>query len=70
MGMSTNASTFLPLDALAGQLGLPRKWLSDEARAGRIPYLIAGGRKVFDAEQVRQVLLSRATQPAGVADGK
>ena len=65
--------TFLSLDALAGRLGLPRKWLADEVRAGRIPYLEAGGRRVFDTEQVRGALLKRARQAPearGCADGK
>ena len=53
-------SPFLPLDALAERLGLPRKWLADEVRAGRIPFLVAGGRRLFDPEQVRAVLLGRA----------
>ena len=58
-------STFLPLDALATTLGLPRRWLADEIRAGRIPFLLAGGRKVFDPAQVRAVLLERAAGQVG-----
>lgn len=40
--------------------GLSAAWLKAEAEAGRIPYLKAGRRMLFDAEAVEAVLIRRA----------
>lgn len=45
---------------LARRLGLPRKWLVDEANAGRLPALRAERKLVFNLEAVRRVLAERA----------
>ena len=63
---------FVPLDALATTLGLPRQWLKTEADAGRIPFLKAGRRRVFDPDAVARVLSDRASARTseGVHDGQ
>lgn len=53
---------FLPLDALAATLGLPRTWVKNQADAGAIPSLELNGRRVFDAELVRASLRDRMRQ--------
>ena len=52
----------MPLEALASSLGLPRKWLRDEADAGRIPCLRIGRRLLFSLEAVQEVLAERAAK--------
>ncbi len=64
--MST--AKFIPLDALATTLGLPRRWLRGEAMAGRIPSLIVGNRRLFNPDAVRQALERRAAQPGTTAE--
>ena len=56
------APPFVPLDALASELGLPRQWARREAEAGRIPSLLINGRRLFDVETVRRVLLQRISK--------
>lgn len=55
-------SVFLPLDAVASTLGLPREWLRREAEAGRIPALSIGRRRVFNPDAVAHALLKRASE--------
>ena len=50
----------LTLRALARALRLTATWLGAEAHAGRIPSLMAGRRRLFSLEAVRQALLKRA----------
>jgi len=45
---------------LERQTGAPAGWLLDEAAAGRIPYLRAGNRYLFDLSVVEPLLRSRA----------
>jgi len=47
---------YLPLDALAATLNLPRPYLRRLAREGRIPVLHVNGRLRFDEVQVRGAL--------------
>ena len=48
---------------LARLLKIPRKWLIDEADAGRIPFLRIGrGRRLYNVEAVTKVLAGRAAQ--------
>ena len=67
-GMET--TNLLTIRMLAQRLKLPATWLRTEAQAGRIPYLKAGQRMLFNAEAVERVLLDRAagTTPQKVPD--
>jgi hypothetical protein len=51
---------FIPIEALAGKLGLPLGWLKTEAEAGRIPVLPVGRFLRFDLEAVRRCLVQRS----------
>jgi len=53
---------FVDLDALSRRLRLPKAWLRREARAGRIPALMAGKQRRFNVEAVRLVLSDRAAE--------
>ena len=55
-----NAAPYIPLDALAATLKLPRPWLRKEADAGRIPHLKIGRRRLFQVQQVQEALAERA----------
>lgn len=48
---------------LAARLRLPAGWLWEEAEAGRIPSLVAGGKRRFSVEAVRRTLAERAAHP-------
>lgn len=48
------------LYGLATALVLPAKWLEEEADAGRIPFLQAGKRRLFNTQTVKALLLARA----------
>jgi hypothetical protein len=50
----------LRLSQLAHRLHLPRPWLRDEARAGRIPCLRIGRKLLFSLPAVERVLANRA----------
>jgi excisionase family DNA binding protein len=50
------STTFHTLDSLAGWLGLPRAFLHDLARDGKIPCLRVGRWMRFDEEAVRTAL--------------
>ena len=51
---------------LSRELGVSQVWLREEAEAGRIPALPAGGRNfVFDRESVETALAERASEPIG-----
>ena len=52
--MSTRA--YISAIELANELGLPLGWLKTEAKAGRIPSLQVGRRRLFDADAVRKAL--------------
>ena len=51
-----NTTAFITLDALAVELGLPRRYLRELVEAGRIPFLLSGQRRFFDAATVREAL--------------
>lgn len=42
-------NSLIRLRDMASQLGVPSKWLKEQAEAGKIPALKAGGRWLFDA---------------------
>ncbi len=58
--MEQQESQYVPLDALAVILGLPRTFLRREAERGAIPFVQAGAFRRFDPEQVREHLRRRA----------
>jgi hypothetical protein len=51
---------FVPLRRAATRLGVPASWLRAEALAGRVPYLRAGRRMLFNPRAIEAVLLDRA----------
>jgi excisionase family DNA binding protein len=53
---------YISLEALAGRLGLPRRFLREQARRGVIPCLRIGGRMRFEESAVRDALRRRAEQ--------
>ncbi len=63
-------SEYLPLDALATRLGLPRTWLKREADSGRLPYVQAGAHRRFDEDQVREHLRQQAERNAEALRGQ
>jgi excisionase family DNA binding protein len=52
--------TFVHIHRLAHELGLPKKWLLDEAKSGRIPAVKAGRLLRFDVAEVRKALTAPA----------
>ena len=54
---------FVGLATTARQLGVPRSWLRREVKAGRIPCLDIGNRRLFDVEAVKASLDQRETTP-------
>ena len=48
------------LDQLARLLPVSKRWLHQEARAGRIPSLMAGHRRLFNIEAVKTAIAARA----------
>lgn len=63
-----NEKRLCNLLALSRQLGLPVSWLKAEARAGNIPCLRVGKRKLrFDVKAVERTLTRRAGK-GGQAD--
>lgn len=55
------------LEELARRLPVSKRWLQREARAGRIPSLIAGNRRLFNVEAVRAAIAERAAKAEGGA---
>ena len=51
---------FIPAEHAAEQLGVPAAWLKAQGKAGDIPSIETGTRRLFNVEQVRGVLLNRA----------
>ena len=55
------------LEELAQRLRLSKRWLHAEAVAGRIPFLKAGHKRLFNVEAVHRSLATRAAEtPGGV----
>ncbi len=51
-----NEPRFVPLYTLARRSGIPEAFLKKEADAGRIPYIQAGRRRLFNQTDVEAVL--------------
>jgi hypothetical protein len=56
-------SQLLPLGAMARIVHVPTKWLREQAKAGSIPSLDAGGALLFHAPTVQKILTARAQAP-------
>jgi hypothetical protein len=54
--------TFISLQRAASRLGVPAAWLRAEAEAGRVPFLRAGRRLLFNPDSVAAALLERAKE--------
>lgn len=67
--MQTHES-LVSLDELARLLRLSRRWLGREVAAGRLPFLQAGRRRVFNVTAVRQSLSERAKGESVVSRAK
>lgn len=57
-------SELLTLPRMARRLGVTQAWLRDEAKAERVPCLMAGNRYLFDPEAVQAALVARAGSTA------
>lgn len=55
------------LEELARRLPVSKRWLQQEARAGRIPSLIAGKVRLFNVEAVRAAIAEQAGKAEGGA---
>ena len=63
--MSVSDPEFICLREAAERLGVPMAFLRVEADAGRVPYLRAGRRLLFDVHSVHRALVERAARPEG-----
>lgn len=61
--MSNATSQLVPLNVAARWLRVSPKWLTEEAKAGRVPALFAGNQYVCDFAAVEAALLERARSP-------
>ena len=55
-------SELLFLSRVARRLGVPAKWLREQADAGKVPCLRAGARYLFDLDALSQELAKQAAQ--------
>jgi hypothetical protein len=62
-------TTLLPIRFVARRLRVTVGWLRNEALAGRVPHLNAGGRILMNPEAVERALVERAKQ-RGVENAK
>lgn len=62
--MNDDTTRPVPLGRLAQIIGVPAKWLREEAEAGRIPHLKAGDVLLFDPEAVEQIIVQRLKEAA------
>ena len=62
LGMEHDRADLLLPGQMARMLRVPVKWLVNEARAGRIPCLNAGGRFLFHPNTIKKLLAERAAQ--------
>jgi excisionase family DNA binding protein len=65
-----DTATYLSLDALASALGLPRRYLREQAERGTIPSLKVGGRLRFEETAVREALRKAAQRRGRGHHGK
>lgn len=55
-----NGTTYVTLEVLAGNLGLPAAWLQRETLSGALPSILTGRGRRFDEASVREALRERA----------
>jgi excisionase family DNA binding protein len=55
---------YISLHALAARLGLPQRFLREQARRGVIPHLCVGGRMRFEEGAVCEALRRQAARPS------
>ncbi len=60
--MAKTNKRLLPLEQTAERLNVPKKWLRDEAQAGRIPALVCGEFIRFNPAELERYLIQRAQQ--------
>lgn len=58
----------LPLRRMAARLGVPSKWLREQAEAGKVPGLRAGNRWLFRPDVVGPIVAAMAA-PGVVSKG-
>jgi len=58
--MPETNSKFIPIWSAAKEIGVPAKWLEREAKAGRVPAVVAGRSLLCDPVQVREYLAEQA----------
>lgn len=64
-GMETTHAPLVTALALSRRLGISAVWLRNEARAGRIPSLLAGRRRLVNLTAVEASLAHRAALSTG-----
>ena len=69
MEHTADSHELLDLDRLARRLRIAKRWLKAETQAGRIPYLQAGQRKLYNPAAVRAALAQQAAQASHGAEG-
>lgn len=52
----------LTLARMARRLGVTQQWLREQADAGKVPYLKAGKRYLFNADAVHDAVATRAAK--------
>ncbi len=62
--MSDKDPEFIPVREAAERLGVPMSFLRAEALAGRIPFLRAGGRMLFDLQSTHRAIVERVAHVA------
>jgi len=59
-------TAFVPQEVCALRLGLPLAWFKREVEAGRIPFVMAGRRRMFAIDVVRRSLAEATPSKATV----
>jgi len=60
----------LPLNQMANSLGVPSRWLREQAEVGNVPALRAGNRWLFAPEVTRAAVREMAGKTSNVVDAK
>ncbi|MFN9435641.1 MAG: hypothetical protein ACK6DC_11970, partial [Planctomycetota bacterium] len=58
--MHERGRNLLPLRRMAARLGVPSRWLREQAELGKVPGLQAGNRWLFDPEAAESAVRSMA----------
>lgn len=58
--MQERGRNLLPLRRMAARLGVPSRWLREQAELGKVPGLQAGNRWLFDPEVAESAVRSMA----------